>query len=387
MRILIIHNLYQDPGGEDLVVQQESALLAQSDTVKTFMTKNKRGIAGFLQFLAYPFNCSLTKKLDKVISEFRPDVVHVHNIHYAIGPHFIRLLHKRQIPIVMTLHNYRLICPSATLFHDGALFTSSIHATFPWKAIREGVHQGSMLKTFWIAFTYYLHHLLGTWRKVDKFLALTSFSKEIFLQSHFRPAADKVMVKPNFILDQDSNQSLMDRGNTFLFVGRLSPEKGIKTLLDAFENSRFQLQIAGDGPMKNYVEQRCSKWPNLSYLGKLNTGQVREQMKACSALIFPSEWFEGMPMTLIEAFATGTAVIASDLGAMASMISDNGEGLLFRAGDVSDLRTCVEKWAELDEKSKNRFRTNARKNYEQHFTAETNKKLLLDIYRSLLPKT
>jgi len=386
MRILIIHNRYQDPGGEDLVVQQESNLLAQSNTVKTYIVRNQKGFAGFLQFLAYPFNRAQCRKLENTIRQFNPDIVHVHNLHYALGPLFIRFLHKRQIPVVMTLHNYRLVCPSATLFHQNSLFTSSIQATFPWKAIWAGVHQGSILKTFWIALTYYLHRRQGTWQKVNRYLVLTPFAKEIFKHSAINISEEKLIVKPNFILDIAKNQNLSQRENFFLFVGRLSQEKGIKTLINAFEKNGETLYIAGDGPLKAYVTQKCASNTNLHFLGRLKNEEVRTQMQACNALIFPSEWYEGMPMTIIEAFATGTAVIASNLGAMAAMVGDEKEGILFEAGNADDLGNCVDKWNKMDENSKTKIREQARNSYQQHYTAEANKQLLLDIYNSLNTK-
>jgi len=383
MRILIIHNSYQDPGGEDLVVQQESNLLAQSNTVETYIIKNQKGFAGFLQFLAYPYNRAQCRKLENIIRRFNPDIVHVHNLHYALGPLFIRFLHKRQIPVVMTLHNYRLVCPSATLFHQNSLFTSSTQSAFPWKAIWAGVHQDSIPKTFWIALTYYLHRKLGTWQNVNRYLVLTPFAKEIFKHSTLNIPGEKLTVKPNFILDVEKNQNPRQREKFFLFVGRLSQEKGIKTLINAFEKNGEKLHIAGDGPLKAYVTQKCSSNTNIHFLGQLKNEEIRTQMQACNALIFPSEWYEGMPMTILEAFATGTAVIASNLGAMAAMVGDGKEGILFEAGNADDLRNGVDKWNRLDENAKKTIREQARNSYEQHYTAEANKLLMAEIYSRL----
>lgn len=386
MRILVIHNRYQNPGGEDLVVDQESTLIAQHESVDTFLTNNKKGWAGFRQFLSYPFNRTIFRELDRKLAQFNPDIVHLHNLHYAIGPQLIRHLHRRGIPIVMTLHNYRLLCPSATLFHKGKLFTASINAVFPWEAIRKGVHQQSKLKTFWIAFTYYLHRQVGTWQKVDRYLVLTPFAKDLFQHSALGIPENKLLVKPNFIRDPMKDQEEPQREDFFLFVGRLSEEKGIRTLLGAFENSPYTLHLAGDGPLRELVEQKSTEQSNIHYLGQLDSTEIHKKMRACNALIFPSQWYEGMPMTLIEAFSTGTAVIASNLGAMATMISHGRDGLLFQAGDAGDLKANLDLWEQSDTTSKNSIRLHARKTYEAHYTAETNKQLLLTIYRDLLTK-
>src|SRR5690554_6323501 len=161
MRILIIHNFYQDPGGEDLVYRQERELLAQTAEVHVLEYHNQKGLKGFMQFLSYPYNLLAANKLSRKIREIQPDIIHIHNLHYAAGPLLVAAAKRHGIPVVMTLHNYRLLCPSATLYHQGALFTDSLTRTFPWKAVRLGVWADSRLKTFWLALTNHLHRRLG----------------------------------------------------------------------------------------------------------------------------------------------------------------------------------------------------------------------------------
>lgn len=380
MRILIIHNYYQDPGGEDAVFEQERALLATTETVETLTFRNQKGWRGAWQTLWSPWNTWAGRRVKQAIRAFHPDVIHIHNLHYAIGPIAIRIARRQGIPVVMTLHNYRLLCPSATLFHAGALFVDSLHAGFPWKAVRLGVHSGSVVKTFWLAFTVWLHKQLGTWQLVGRYIALTDFAKQLFVDSSFGVPAAQFAVKPNFVADAD--HIIAGRGQHFLFIGRLTPEKGIEVLLEAFAGTALHLRIVGDGPLRSKVMDAAQKSANITYLGTLGRSEIEAQLANCTALIFPSVWYEGMPMTLIEAFASGTPVIASDLGAMRSMIHDGQNGQLHAAGNAAALREQAERWLASEDAYRHQIGDRARETYEQQYTAQQNRTLLLHIYRS-----
>ncbi len=380
MRVLIIHNHYQDPGGEDAVFEQEHTLLSLTEEVALLTFQNRKGWKGAWQTLWSPWNVRAGRKVKRAIREHRPDVIHIHNLHYAIGPIAIRIAKRQGIPVVMTLHNYRLLCPSATLFYNGNLFTDSLHTRFPWQAVRLGLHSHSVFKTFWLAFTVWLHKKMGTWQMVDRYIPLTAFAKQLFVDSTFGVPKEKFVVKPNFV--SPPKRVKETRGQHFLFVGRLTPEKGIDVLLEAFGNTDKQLRIAGDGPMREKVVATCQKHPNMVYLGSLDKTGIDEQLASCTALVFPSIWFEGMPMTILEAFAAGTPVIASHLGAMQAMVKDGENGLLFPAGNVMGLQSCVEQFSSMAEVRKREMRKRARLEYERHYKAEENKLLLLAIYQS-----
>ena len=380
MRILIIHNHYQDPGGEDVVFQQEKALLSVTEEVFPLTFQNQKGWKGAWQTLWSPWNVWAGQRLKKAIQMHRPDIIHIHNLHYAIGPLAVRIAKRQGIPVVMTLHNYRLLCPSATLFHDGRLFTDSLHVHFPWKAIRLGVHSRSIFKTFWLALTTWLHKRFDTWHKVDRYIVLTDFAKQLFIDSTFGVPADKIVVKPNFVID--TAQTNRTRGQHFLFVGRLTSEKGIDVLLDAFAGTNKMLRIAGNGPLQGKVLRACQRHPNITYLGVLDKPDIDKQLAECTALIFPSTWYEGMPITLVEAFAAGTPVITSDLGAMRAMVNEGENGWLFLAGDAIALRQRIEEWLSTDETYRQQISNQARLKYEQLYTAARNKNLLLKIYQS-----
>lgn len=378
MRVLIIHNHYQDPGGEDTVFNQEAALLWDIVEVSTLTFQNQRGWKGLWQTLWSPWNIWAGHRVARAIKQHNPTVIHIHNLHYAIGPIAIRIAKRQGIPVVMTLHNYRLLCPSATLFHRGRIFTDSLRTAFPWKAIRRGVHSHSVLKTFWLALTVWLHKKWGTWQQVDRYLVLTDFAKKLFVDSSFGVPAEKFTVKPNFAAAPPLSRK--ERENHFLYIGRLTAEKGLETLLQAFADSPLALRIAGDGPLKHVVLKYCQENSNITFLGAIDRDAVYTELSVCSALVFPSVWYEGMPVTLIEAFAAGTPVIASDLGAMSTMVDDGENGWLFPPGDAAALRHKASTWAQLDGAVKADMGRQAHQCFEQYYTAEVNKKKLLNSY-------
>ena len=385
MKILLIHTHYQLHGGEDAVVDQEIELLRQNHQVDILFFQNKSGLKGALQFLGFIWNSSATKKVEQKIQKFQPDVVHVHNWHFALGPLVFRKINLLGIPIVNTVHNYRLLCPSGILLHQGELFTDSLQQSFPWQAIRNKVYRSSILLTFWLAFVVWFHKKIGTWKKIDTYVCLTPFAVDLFQQSNFGVSKERFTVKPNFTAAPQELQ-LNGRGDHFLFIGRLSEEKGIEVLLDAFKELPFSLKIAGDGPMKEKVMSMAKKSSNISYLGNLTHDGVRAELRKAKALLFPSVWFEGMPMTILEAFSTGTPVIASNLGAMTSLISNGSNGFLFEPGNVNNLRDTVVQYNALTTVEKKKMGSNAFNNYQSTYSPELQQGYFDTIYNKVLDK-
>jgi len=382
MKILIIHTYYQQRGGEDTVFEQECALLKKENTVETLIFYNRGGLVGALQFLISIWNVTAAKKVRQRVRLFEPEIVHIHNWHFACGPIIVVALKKLGIPVVVTLHNFRLLCPSSTLLHHGLLFTDSLYADFPWRAVKQRVFRDSYLQTFWLAFIVWFHKKRGTWHGVNTYIVLTDFAKNLFTTTALRLPADKIFVKPNFVtpLVEVSKQ----RENFYLFIGRLSEEKGIALLLDTFKNSPFQLVIGGSGPLKEDVLAASKEFPNISYLGNLNKTEVNAQMRRCTALLFPSMWFEGMPLTILEAFASSTPVICSNLGAMESMIQNGINGLHFEAGNAKDLGEKLYQWHQTDASVQAEFGNQALLSYEKLYTIEKNKEVIMQIYSETL---
>jgi glycosyltransferase involved in cell wall biosynthesis len=382
MKILLIHNKYKQPGGEDGVFKTEGELLAGFGHQVEEMLFDNTSIKGFwakcVNGLGFFYNPGSAKAIRRKIESFRPDVIHVHNFVPIISPAVFWVADRYKIPVILTLHNFRLICPSATLFHRNFIYEKSLTSVFPIDAVLKGVYRNSVLETFILATTIAFHHAIGTWRnKVDFYIALTSFAKEKFTSARMPLPTDKLLVKPNSV--QDCGMGMARRRDHFLFVGRLVEEKGLRTLLQAAFLLPFRLIIIGDGPLQQEVIDHCKVNPHVVYLGPQNKATVISHMKACAALVFPSLWYEGLPLTMIEAFSTGTPVIASNHGAMKELITDGFNGLLFEPGRERDLVRRIDdvlhQRVDVDMMSER-----ARATYLRYFTPERNYNLLLTIY-------
>lgn len=383
MKILLIHTHYQLHGGEDAVVEQELELLKQYYTLEVLCFQNKGGWKGALQFIGSIWNTSAAKEVRRKIQEFKPDVVHVHNWHFASGPLVFREVNRLCIPIVHTVHNYRLLCPSGILLHKGSLFTNSLQQSFPWKAVRKKVYRSSIVLTFWLAFVVWFHKKIGTWKKIDSYVCLTPFAVDLFQQSNFGVSKNRFNVKPNFTIAPKVRESV-EREKHFLYIGRLSEEKGIETLLNAFKNSRILLKIAGDGPLKDLVLNATKQSSNIIYLGNLANEKVTEELRKTQALIFPSIWYETFGLVNIEAFANETPVLASNIGAPQSLIIDDYNGFHFEPGNVNNLKEVFVKFDALSTSEKKRMGSNAFQNYQESYSPELQLKYFNSIYSKVL---
>lgn len=386
MRILLVHNHYKQTGGEDTVFFTEAALLEEhGHTVEklTFSNKDVNSTAEKLQAaLGIVYNPKGARAVEEKIKQFRPDVVHVHNFFPLVSPAVFYVCQKLNVPVVTTLHNYRFICPSAYLHYHGKLHMENVHKVFPVNAILDGAYRDSRFQTASVVLTTGIHKLLGTWRnKVDLFIALTPGAAKLFQKSSLNPRPEQLVVKPNFTADLGLGDR--EREDYFLYVGRLSPEKGLETLLKAHARHPFKLKIIGDGPLRSMVEAHAAKHPSLKYLGYQKRDQVIEELKSAKSLIFPSEWPEMFGMSIIEAFSTGTPVIASKIGGGEYLVQHQRNGLHYTPGDAQALVKQVELLQQLPDLART-LGQNARKSYEHNYTPEANYAMLLQIYEQAI---
>jgi glycosyltransferase involved in cell wall biosynthesis len=384
MKILIVHNFYKIPGGEDVVFRNETKLLRDhGHEVETLSFSNDdidSGIkAAFFGFLSY-YNLDSARKLEARIQKFRPDIIHVHNTFLIASPSIFFVAKKYKIPVVKTLHNYRLICPSTVLLHNDEVYENSIHKIFPLDAIMKGVYKGSRVQTAILAGMTGFHKLIGTWKnKVERYIVLTEFSKRKFLDSSLKVSSKKYVLKPNFIFDEGYE---MNKEDYFLYVGRLSIEKGIDTIIEAFRGSDRHIRIIGDGDLRSKVEKAARNNSNIHYLGSKPHNEVFDSLKKAKALIFASNWYETFGLTIIEAFSTATPVIISNMGGHREFVLDCENGIRFETNDPTDLR---QKLSMLDDvKFHRKLCENARKSYEEHYTPEKNYKTLISIYEDAI---
>lgn len=376
MRILILHNEYQQYGGEDTVVKNEVKLLKDagySVYVEIISNHQINGVWSKLSAaMGLVFSCKSYSVIKKLIKEVKPDIVHVHNFFPLWSPSIFYACKSLNVPVILTLHNYRTLCPTALLMYDGKVIEKSI-TDGPWWTIPKRVYRGSLFGTFLLALMISIHKYLGTWNKqVSKFIVLTQFAKAKFSSAGF--SENKIVVKPNFVdINFNQNQKTLDA--TFLYVGRLSEEKGISTLKKAIEkNNALKVTVVGTGPQGDELSHS-----NFHHLGKQSLESVFKQMQKHMVLIMPSIWYEGFPMTLVEAYANGLPVIASRIGALEELVDHGVTGLLFDVGDPGSLAQAMQ-WA-LDHPQKMyQMGINARKKYEQSYTAKNNLQQLENIY-------
>jgi glycosyltransferase involved in cell wall biosynthesis len=385
MKILSVHNSYQKPGGEDQVFAQEAELLrGHGHEVVLYQASNDQvtGINPLVLLGNTVWNRQIHQELGDLLRRERPDIMHVHNTFPVISPAAYYAANAAGVPVVQTLHNYRMLCPSATLFRDGHVCEECVSRSIPWPGVVHSCYRGSRTATAATAAMLAIHNYKQTWNKaVSAYIALTEFARDKFIQGGF--PAEKIFVKPNYLqADPGTGEG---KGNYALFVGRLTPEKGIGTLLEAWRQlgRELPLQIAGDGPMAADVEKASAETDGVSWLKWLPRAEILQRMKDASVLILPSTWYEGFPMIIAEAFAVGLPVIASDLGSMASIVAHQRTGLHFQPGDANDLAKKVRSFL-ADPALASRMRANARREYESKYTAETNYQQLIAIYEHLL---
>jgi len=273
----------------------------------------------------------------------------------------------------------------------------SISPGFPWLAVKQGVYQNSSLITFWISLSMYLHHKIGTWKRVDRFISLGIHSKELFSDSALQPYADRLVVKPNFcypgpetISDthNDTNSVNNNQNDTqssyYLYVGRLTEEKGLKVLLAAFAENQLPLVIVGTGPLADIVTEYTANYKNITFKGEQKKRQIIDLLDHAKALIFPSLWYETFGMVVIEAFSRGIPVITSNHGNMKNLVTDQYNGLTFNVGSSEDLSKTVTEFEQMEPSQMNVFRQNARTTYVSDYSPERNFMQLLDIYKAAI---
>ena len=388
MRILLVHNFYKYSGGEDQVFENERKLLqGNGHQVFTFTKRNEvelKNLKSKLKLLfSTHYNKRILEELREIIYKTRPEIIHVHNFFPLISPSIFYLCQQLKVPVVMTLHNYRLIYPNGLLFHNGKLDLKSINGNV-WYTIFRRVYRKSLIGTFVVSHMIEWNKKKETWNKcVDAFICLTDFSKNIFRK--FGIEDDKLYVKPNFTSVDKSIEGInMENEDYYLFIGRLSEEKGILNLVETWIDYKikFDLHIIGDGDLSDVINDKIEQHSNIKFLGKQDHHQVLEKLRRCKALIFPSIWYEGFPMTIVETFSVGKPVISSNIGNQSFIVEDGFNGLHYDLNNGESLVLALETL-----NNKHIYRSlckNALEDFMENYTEEKNYKTLMSIYASAI---
>ena len=388
LSVLVIHNRYCSPGGEDAVVRAETELLRRAGHRVVQFTRINGSIARFSPwrkaalFAGTTWNREVYRDLRRLIREEKPDVAHCHNLVPLISPSAYYACQDAGVPVIQTLHNYRLLCPKGTLYDDSRSCHDCLGSLM--HGVWRGCYRGSRLQTAALAGMLAIHRRLGTWQHcVGAYIALSRFSRSQLLAAGF-PLA-KVHVKPNFLSHEPKPRP--GRGEYAVFVGRLSPEKGIMEMLKVWQHlTHIPLKVIGDGPLLaeavEFVEHsRCN---HIQFLGARSPEQVLQHLRGALFLVFPSRWPEPFGLVLLEAAGCGVPALAARTGGVPEIVTDGETGLLFDPEDAGELATkaC---WAWAHPAEMESLGAGARQSYLRNFTAERNYQQLMNVYSSLLP--
>jgi glycosyltransferase involved in cell wall biosynthesis len=381
MRILLAHNSYLQPGGEDVAFQADVALLRnRGHDVRCYHLCNDQILSMSRLSLARKslWNRDVSNEFVDLFRHERPDILHLHNTFPLLSPSAAAAARAHGIPVVQTLHNYRMICPNAQLFRDGQLCSDCVGRFVPWPSVAHRCYRESRVASAAADLSMLEQRLarrLG--KSANLFVALTERARQQFIDAGFQ--RERIVVRPNFLASDPGPGR--GSGEYAMFAGRLSPEKGIQTLLDAWSQMAepLELKIAGDGPLRDEVARVASEDPRIAFPGWQSRDDVLALLKEASVLVVPSLWSEGMPQIIVESLAAGTPVVASRRGAMSEMICHGESGLHFEPGDAQALAGAVTR-AMTDRELLTRMRLNARAAFLQRYTAERSYDLLMQIY-------
>lgn len=377
MNVLSVHNFYQRPGGEDYCYRTQAALLeSHGHRVTRYEDHNSRITSGLATAVSSIWNHRSYTRLRALADSCRPAVAHFYNTFPLISPSAYYAVRSRGAAVVHELGNYRLMCPGSLLMRDGVVCEECIEQHSFAPAVKHRCYRNSRMATASVAGLLSVHQIMETWREaVDAYIASSEFARRKFIEGGL--PADRIFVKPPMLLPAPGIGS--GEGDYALYAGRLSPEKGIDTLAKAWTAlPNVPLHIVGDGPLST------TPWPSgVTAHGHQPQANLYALLQNARVLIVPSLAYEIGPLTILEAFACGTPVIASNLGTMAERVRHHHNGLLFRAGDPEDLARQV-RWAFDHPDELRAMRANARREFEEKYTAERNYKLLMAIYEQAI---
>jgi glycosyltransferase involved in cell wall biosynthesis len=386
MKILFVHNFYQQHGGEERVLEIDIAILKSKGHQVDLFSLDSKNISSIRKKIFTAVNLSYSKNskesLFLKLKEKKFDLVHVHNFFPMLTPSVYDACMEADTPVVQTFHNYRTICANALFLRNNAPCTLCLNGS-PYQSVLHGCYRNSRLASFPMAHFIQKHRHEDTWnKKIDKILVPTEFSRQLFIKSGIEEK--KISVRIHSLFSDPGFVSNEYRKNNGLFVGRLSKEKGILTLLDALERRQFSdsIHVIGGGELSSAVKNKKNILPS----GHLPVEDVFSAMKNASFLVFPTECFEGsFPLVLMEAMACGLPIIASKIGAIPSFLEDGQDALLFEAGNSHFLALQIEKIAK-SASLRMQLAKNARKKFELLFSKEASYEQLIETYQSVLKR-
>lgn len=385
LRVLMLHNRYLLPGGEDISVAMEARLLRDAGLDVELWEENNTRIEqlGSLRTAGRTiWSAEMYARIRAVLRSSRYQIVHVQNFFPLISPAVYYAARSQGVAVVQSLRNYRLMCPGGSFLRDGRVCEDCLGRSFALPGIVHGCYRRSRAATATVAAMLTAHRAMGTWRNaVDGYIALSQFGRRKFIEGGL--PADRIFVKPNFVYPDPGPGAGGDR--FALFVGRLDSQKGVETLLSAWEKigDRVDLKIVGDGPLADRVREAASRIPSIEWLGQRTIADTYELMGRALFVVFPPIAYESFGRVIVEAFARATPVIASDIGPTTELVDDRRTGLLFPPGDAVALADRIA-WAAAHDAELQAMRPRARAKFEDEFSSDSNLAMLLEIYAAAI---
>ncbi len=379
MKILVAHNAYHYRGGEDTLVDAELAMLRRHGHEVFLYRRDNAELARIRPARAALdtiWSTRTVSELRQLSRDFMPDLIHAHNTFPLISPSLYDVARDLGIPVVQTLHNFRLVCPQAMLLRGGQVCTDCV-GHWPWRALLHRCYRGSVAQTAVTAAMLTLHRIRGSWNDgVSRYIVLNRSCRDLFVAGGLPP--EKLRIKPNFV--DASGVPDWERRAGGVFIGRLSPEKGLSTLAQALQSLPGKtIDVYGKGPLQSLVEHA----PGLRYCGFLTGAELRQRMRQAAYLVMPSTGMESFGLAAIEAFACGVAVIASRQGGLGELVTHGKNGLLVAPGDPAALAAAIA-YADAHPVEMQRMGMDAYQTWLAHYTPERNYELLMHIYDEAL---
>ena len=387
MRILMVHNYYEQPGGEDAVVRSEYELLEKNHQEVSLYKRSNAEIKSFslaqrIKFLTQlEWSRQSYQQLRRRIREFRPDIVHFHNIFYLITASAYDACHDEGVPVVQSQHNFRPLCSNGLFFRDNAVCEECLDHSL-WRGVRYGCFKGSRLATLPMARMLMAHQKKGTWpKKVDRYIMATEFTRRKYVQAGI--PENKISLKPHFVFSPSARRT--DQGYA-LYIGRLSSEKGVDVLVKAWQTlSQIPLKIIGSGPLAVELSEfaRQQGMDQVQFLGYVSAQQYESNLKGAMFLVLPSVCYENFPRVVVEAYSCGVPILASRLGSVAELVKDGQTGVTFTPGNENDLREKA-RWLVDHPREREQMGQGAQRLYDEKFTAQKNYEALMAIYHQTI---
>lgn len=381
MRILVAHNRYKYAGGEDSVMRSEVEMLRSAGHQIALLEADNQAIDGTLVKIAAAgslfHSSSSNRRMAELLRTFKPDVVHLHNWFPLLSPSMIGVARAAGVPVVQTLHNFRMVCCNGVLYRDGRICHDCVGKAFPLGGMAHACYARSRVGSALVSTAFSYHRLAHTWDGVSLFIALSEFQRSLLIQGGLDAA--RIVVKPNFV--RDTGEAGRGRGGYALFAGRLTPEKGIRTVLKAWTEHHVgvPLKIMGDGPLADEVRAVAMRLPEVQYVGQQDVPEVHAAMADARFVICASECHEAFGLTVVEAFSRGTPVLAADVEPIAELVKTGQTGLRYAPGDAADLAAKASSLS-VDSPAYRQMRQRCRSFYEERYTDAINYRLLMGIY-------